>query len=89
MRTANMHEAKSQLSKLIEAALAGENVVIARHGVPAVRLVPVEPHTLDRAGGWLAGKARVLDPDWDKPDPELETSFYDGPTGREGRPGPR
>ena len=40
MRTANIHEAKTQLSRLVEAALAGEEVVIARNGVPAVKLVP-------------------------------------------------
>ena len=39
----NMHEAKSQLSKLIAAAEAGDDVVIARKGKPAVRLVPVKP----------------------------------------------
>ena len=37
----NVHEAKTQLSKLIEAALQGEDVVIARNGKPAVRLVAV------------------------------------------------
>jgi prevent-host-death family protein len=40
MPTVNMHEAKTQLSKLVEAALAGEDVVIAKAGKPAVRLVP-------------------------------------------------
>ena len=38
----NMHDAKSQLSKLIAAAEAGEEVVIARKGNPVVRLVPVK-----------------------------------------------
>jgi prevent-host-death family protein len=37
----NVLEAKTQLSKLIERALQGEDVVVARNGVPAVRLVPV------------------------------------------------
>lgn len=37
----NVHEAKTQLSKLIEAVLNGEEVVIARDGKPAVRLVAV------------------------------------------------
>ena len=36
----NVHEAKTQLSKLIEAALSGEEVIIARGPRPAVRLVP-------------------------------------------------
>ena len=39
----NVHNAKSQLSKLIAAAEAGTEVVIARNGKPAVRLVPVQP----------------------------------------------
>jgi len=38
----NMLEAKSQLSRLVKAALAGEEVIIANHGVPAVRLLPLE-----------------------------------------------
>ena len=38
----NVHEAKSQLSKLIEAALRGEDVVIARDDSPVVRLVPFQ-----------------------------------------------
>jgi prevent-host-death family protein len=37
-----MHEAKTQLPRLVERACAGEDVVIARAGKPAVRLVPVE-----------------------------------------------
>ena len=36
----NMHQAKSSLSRLVERALAGEEVVIARNGEPLVRLVP-------------------------------------------------
>jgi prevent-host-death family protein len=43
MRTVNMHDAKSQLSKLVEAVESGETdqVVIARNGRPAARLVPM------------------------------------------------
>ena len=39
----NMHEAKTKLSQLVERALRGETVYIARNGEPAVRLVPVHP----------------------------------------------
>jgi len=39
----NIHEAKSNLSKLIERARAGDEVIIAKAGTPMVRLVPVEP----------------------------------------------
>ena len=41
-QTVNVGEAKAQLSRLIARAEAGEDVVIARDGVPAVRIVPVE-----------------------------------------------
>jgi len=37
----NVHQAKTQLSKLISAAESGEEVIIARNGKPAVRIVPV------------------------------------------------
>ena len=37
---ANMHEAKSKLSQLVESALKGEEVIIAKSGKPVVRLVP-------------------------------------------------
>jgi antitoxin (DNA-binding transcriptional repressor) of toxin-antitoxin stability system len=39
----SVHEAKTNLSRLIATALAGGDVVIARGKVPAVRLVPVDP----------------------------------------------
>ena len=77
---ANVHEAKTQLSKLIDAAVRGEDVVIARYGVPTVRLVPIAPKRPDRRGGWLAGKAKILDPDWEKTDPELERAVRSAPT---------
>lgn len=60
MISANIHEAKTQLSKLIERAEAGEEVVIARAGKPAVRLVPVEPPvTLSRRERWDALRAEL------------------------------
>ncbi len=50
----NIHEAKSQLSKLIKAALAGEEVIIANGNRPVVKLVPVSASGF-RLGG-LVGK---------------------------------
>jgi prevent-host-death family protein len=52
----NMHDAKSQLSRLVERAQAGEEIVIARAGSPAVRLVPVAGRV--RRPGALAGRIR-------------------------------
>ena len=39
----NMHEAKTQLSKLVALAQQGESVTIAIHGKPVVRLIPIKP----------------------------------------------
>ena len=60
----NVHEAKTQLSKLIEAALRGEEVVIARDHKPVVRLVPVEARRAFRFGSLahLAGTAPDFTP---------------------------
>ncbi|HZP88469.1 MAG TPA: type II toxin-antitoxin system prevent-host-death family antitoxin [Burkholderiales bacterium] len=46
----NILEAKNQLSRLIKAALAGEEVVIASNGVPVVKLVPFAQRR--KTGGW-------------------------------------
>lgn len=57
----NMLEAKSQLSRLVKAALAGEEVVIASHGKPMVRLVPLSEQRLPAAWGRLKAKANDID----------------------------
>ena len=43
----NMHKAKSTLSQLVEAALAGEEVIISRRGIPAVKIIPVAEESED------------------------------------------
>jgi prevent-host-death family protein len=53
MTKATIHEAKTHLSKLIQKALAGEDVVIAKGGQPVVRLVPIlDQQRKQRFGGW-------------------------------------
>jgi antitoxin (DNA-binding transcriptional repressor) of toxin-antitoxin stability system len=56
-----MSEAEAQFSRLVERACAGEDVVIARNGKPAVRLVPVtgEPPRLRPAGGKYAAEISI------------------------------
>jgi len=54
-----IHEAKTQLSKLIERALAGEDIVISSANHPVVRLVPVEARPAVRQFGAFKGKAKV------------------------------
>lgn len=53
--TKNIMEAKTSLSMLVHSALAGEEVIIAKRGVPAVRLVPVE-RPKQRSLGFVAGQ---------------------------------
>jgi prevent-host-death family protein len=59
MKTVTVHAAKTNLSRLIEKAEAGEEVVIARGKVPAVRLVPVRAGKPARRFGAYRGRARV------------------------------
>jgi prevent-host-death family protein len=54
-----VHEAKTQLSRLIARALAGDEVVISRGDVPVVRLVPVARDVPARKFGAMKGRARV------------------------------
>ena len=74
MTKVNVHEAKTNLSKLIEKAKNGEEVVIAKNGVPEVRLVPVDsPKTdwwgMDEGKGWVAD-------DFDELSEDLMRAFY-------------
>ena len=66
----NIHDAKTHFSQLIERALAGEEVIIAKAGKPILRLVPVGSGQLRRAFGIDQGKFTIPD-DFDAPDPEL------------------
>jgi len=57
-----MHEAKSRLSQLVKRAEAGEDVVIARNGKPAARLVPVTATaSLASARGAWRGRVRIAE----------------------------
>ena len=75
MTTVNVGQAKTELSRLIALALAGEEVEIARDGVPVVRLVPLERTTPGAlflaASGVLAGQIRIGD-DYEFTDAELD-----------------
>ena len=55
----NLHDAKTHLSRYVDQALAGEEVVIARAGKPLVRLIPVETKPAPRLGGFLRGQATL------------------------------
>jgi prevent-host-death family protein len=78
----NIHAAKTNLSKLIQAAEAGEEVIVARNGKPAVRLTPVGPIFAKREkGAWLGSlEGRIwIAPGSEEPDMELAKIMEDGP----------
>lgn len=73
----NLHDAKTHLSRYVDQAVAGEEVVIARAGKPLVRLVPVDPPPPPRRlGGFLRNQAVVTaDLKADFKD-DIEAMFY-------------
>ena len=70
METVNIHEAKTQLSRLLARAHAGEEIIIAKAGTPYARLTPLEP-TVQRKPG--LAKGAVTDAFFEPlPDDELQ-----------------
>lgn len=59
MQQFNVHEAKSNVSKLPDVALEGEEVIISRHGTPVARLAPVRGKTGDRTLGSGRGSVTI------------------------------
>jgi prevent-host-death family protein len=81
MTTVNMHEAKTKLSKLVEAIESGQEaeVVIARNGVPAARLVPVDGPDKAKRPPIRFGLAKdkwVIPDNIDELNPEIEKLYY-------------
>jgi prevent-host-death family protein len=72
--TVNMHQAKTSLSRLVQRALAGEDVVIARNGEPLVRLVPVPKERERRVPGRSKGKIWI-GPDFEFTNEEIKELF--------------
>jgi prevent-host-death family protein len=79
MNPVNMHDAKTQFSRLVDRAAAGETIVIAKAGRPVARLVALEPrgdHGPSRTG-FLRGRYTVPD-DFDRMFEEEIRSDFDG-----------
>jgi prevent-host-death family protein len=68
MSFVNVHEAKTQLSRLLQRVAAGEEITISNRGVPVARLVPVPPKRGHRELGFEKGHAWIA-PDFDAPLP--------------------
>ena len=76
MKTVTIHEAKTNLSRLIERACRGEEIIIARGANPVVRLVPVGGRKGRRELGILKGKL-VVGPEFFKPLPSEELDRWE------------
>ena len=78
-RTVNIHAAKTHLSRLVEDAAQGEEIIIARAGKPVARLGPLQAMPAPRRPGLLRGRITVSE-DFDAPLPKaLLDAFYHGP----------
>jgi prevent-host-death family protein len=75
MAQIGMHEAKTNLSKLVERAQAGEDIVIARNGSPVARLVPVpRASSLASVHGALRGRIHIAE-DFDELPADIAEAF--------------
>lgn len=72
----NVHEAKTQLSRLLEQAHAGQEIIVAKAGKPYARLVPLAPQLGARRPGRLPGR---LDDAFFEPLPDEELSAWENP----------
>lgn len=81
--TVNVHEAKTHLSRLLDAVEHGEDVVIARAGKPVARLIPAAPPGFVREPGVWKGRMVIAD-DFDDTSEDVVDAFYGEEPGREG-----
>ncbi len=77
MKQVNIHQAKTELSKLVARAEAGEDVVIARAGRPVAKLVALTKSRAARRLGLLDGKFKIPD-DLNKPMPASVLRAFEG-----------
>jgi prevent-host-death family protein len=77
MTTVDMQAAKTHLSQLVEQAIAGEEIVIARAGKPLVRLTPFRQDQSPRRLGILRRQIREASDCWEN-DPAIEAAFNEG-----------
>jgi prevent-host-death family protein len=71
----NLYEAKTGLSRLVDLAAAGEEIIISKNGVPHARLLPLS-QAGKRRKPVNAMKITYVAPDFDAPDAEIERMFY-------------
>lgn len=76
MHKVNIHQAKTQLSKLVDSAMHGEEIIIAKAGIPIVKLVAIRP-VETRQFGVLKGKIKISK-DFDDPLPDDLLKDFEG-----------
>lgn len=74
MDMANIHEAKTHLSRLLERVKQGEEIVIAKAGKPVAKLVPYREHPTPRIPGYWRGQVRMAE-DFDALPDEVIAAF--------------
>ena len=77
--TFNLHQAKTHLSRLVDRAHAGEEIIVAKAGVPYAKLVPITPlpKRQRRPGGWPE-LAAIPASVWSDPLPDEELALWEG-----------
>lgn len=73
----NIHEAKTQFSKLLKRVAQGEEILIANRGVPVARLMPIPSKSARRELGRYQGKILIAK-DFDAPLPEEWLAVFEG-----------
>ena len=77
MTEVNIHQAKTQFSRLVELAASGEELVIAKSGKPVARLVSYTPKGVVRRPGSMRGKIRIKK-NFDAPLPKELLAAFEG-----------
>jgi prevent-host-death family protein len=76
VKTVNIHEARTHLSRLVEAAARGESVIIAKAGKPLVKMVPVDAPVAPRRLGFIRGAFTVPEDFDTMGQEEIEKMFH-------------
>ncbi len=74
-KVVNIYEAKTHLSALVDQAVSGDDVILARNGKPQARITSLVPIKHKIQYGLLKGKLTIPD-DFDSPNPDIEAMFY-------------
>ena len=77
MNRINIHQAKTQFSRLVERVASGEEIIIAKSGKPVARLVPYAPNRAVRRPGAMRGKIRIKK-NFDEPLPKEILASFEG-----------